>query len=229
MNRKTLLPAALLALTSLAACGDDDSASQATTEETAAPVGATGGPEAPEETTADTEAPEETTADTEPPEETTEETTAATTADTTAATIDETTADTTGATTADTAGSASGDDSEVCAALRVISETDRRTNELLGTNGDFDEIKEFFREETDEVLAAYDRVAAAEPDLAEDVATLRDFTEASAEIIEESDGIGEFIPKILELPNVMEAGSAGLALNSYAEENCGFSTGNQAL
>jgi hypothetical protein len=202
MTRTALLPLALLALTSITACGDDDDDAGAATVETT------------EATTEDT---------TEATTEDRTEATAATTGETT-----EPTTDGTGADTDDTTGTASGDDSEICAALRVISETDRRTNELLGTNGDFDEIKEFFADETPEVLEAYDRVAAAEPELAGAAETLRAFTEESAGVIEEAEGIDDFIPKILELPNVVEAGSAGLELNSYAEENCGFSTGNQA-
>jgi hypothetical protein len=127
----------------------------------------------------------------------------------------------------ETAG-ASGDTGETCDALRVISDYDKQSNAALAGGTDIEPIKQLFEESTPDVVAAYDRVATAEPELAGEAATLSDFTEAAAEASKDANDLGELVTAILGLPGVMEAGQAGLTLNSYAEENCGFSTGNQA-
>jgi hypothetical protein len=77
------------------------------------------------------------------------------------------------------------------------------------------------------VVAAYDDIATAEPELADAASTLSDFTQAAAAAAEDTDNLSELGTAILGLPNVNAAAEAGLELNTYAEENCGFSTGNQ--
>jgi hypothetical protein len=136
--------------------------------------------------------------------------------------------DTEASTEQTTASAASGDTEETCDALRVISDYDQQSNSALAGGTDIEPIKQLFEESTPDVIAAYERVAAAEPDLADEAATLSDFTEAAAEASEDANDLGELVTAILGLPAVMEAGQAGVSLNTYAEENCGFSTGNQA-
>lgn len=202
VKRPLVLPALLLALSTVAACGDDDESSNDTTEVTV------------RDTTADSSAD--------------------TTGDSTDETINETTDDTTGTTdgtsgdTATTGGTGAAAAGEVCDSLKVISDYDKQSSQVMAGGGEYEEVLALFQEATPSVVAAYDDVAAAEPELADEASLLSEFTQEAASAAEGTTNIGELATAILELPNVAEAGAAGMALNTYAEENCGFSTGNQA-
>jgi hypothetical protein len=71
---------------------------------------------------------------------------------------------------------------------------------------DIEPIKQLFEESTPDVVAAYDRVATAEPELAGEAATLSDFTEAAAEASKDANDLGELVTAILGLPGRDGAG-----------------------
>jgi hypothetical protein len=98
----------------------------------------------------------------------------------------------------------------------------------MAGGGDHEEVLALFQEATPTVVAAYEDVAAAEPELADAASTLSEFTQDAAGAAEGTTNLSELATAILELPNVNEAAEAGMMLNTYAEENCGFSTGNQS-
>jgi hypothetical protein len=197
VKRLLILPAVLLAMSTIAACGDDDESSDDTTEVTV--------------------------------RDTTEQTIESTTADTTEEMTGETADDTSGSTAAGgTTGGSSAAAGEVCESLEVISDYDKQSSQVMAGGGDHEEVLALFQEATPTVVAAYEDVAAAEPELADAASTLSEFTQDAAGAAEGTTNLSELATAILELPNVNEAAEAGMMLNTYAEENCGFSTGNQS-
>lgn len=146
-------------------------------------------------------------------------TTAAPAAETTEATdtteVDEPTETTEAATPA-------GDD--ICVPLRVLSDFDIQSAELVN-GGDWPATQAYFVENTDEVLAAYDEAIAMDSEVTEDLQKLRGVTETTAATAADSSDLVDFSTKLLDQPGIMEAGASGFALNEFAEENCGFSTG----
>ncbi len=112
-----------------------------------------------------------------------------------------------------------------CAALKKISDFDVESSKLINGGAEWSEIQAFFVDKTDDVLAAYDDAIATNPDVADDLTTLRDYTDGIDEIAAEATDLADLGAKLAEVPGVTEAGQAGLALNEYAQTNCGFSTG----
>ena len=122
-----------------------------------------------------------------------------------------------------TSSAAPGED-PVCAPLKVISDMDADTTAAIGQG--WSATQEFFASNTPEVLAAYDDAIDLGTDLTADLEVLRAFTEQSASVAAESGSFEEFSNKLLSQPGVAEAGPAGLRLNTFAQETCGFSTSN---
>ena len=106
-----------------------------------------------------------------------------------------------------------------------ISDFDVESSKLINGGAEWSEIQAFFVDKTDDVLAAYDDAIATNPDVADDLTTLRDYTDGIDEIAAEAAALADLGAKLAEVPGVTEAGQAGLALNEYAQTNCGFSTG----
>lgn len=115
-----------------------------------------------------------------------------------------------------------GDD--ICVPLKVLSDFDIDSAELIN-GGDWPATQQFFVENTDDVLAAYDEAIAIDSEVTEDLKALKAVTETTAETARDSSDLTDFSGKLLAQPGIMEAGESGFALNTFAEENCGFSTG----
>jgi hypothetical protein len=112
-----------------------------------------------------------------------------------------------------------------CDALRVIADYDIEAGDLIASSS-WADVQAFFIDSIPEVTAAYDDAIAAVPELAEPLATLRDFTASTADTAADATSVEDFGFAMLDLPGVMEGGAAALEVNAYAEETCGFSTGN---
>ncbi|HWJ97123.1 MAG TPA: hypothetical protein VNQ33_03120 [Acidimicrobiales bacterium] len=117
---------------------------------------------------------------------------------------------------------APGDD--ICVPLKVLSDFDIESSQLVN-GGDWAATQAYFVEHTDDVLAAYDEAIAMDSEVEDDLKALRAVTETTAETAADSTGLMDFSAKLLDQPGIMEAGAAGFALNTFAEDNCGFSTG----
>jgi hypothetical protein len=117
-----------------------------------------------------------------------------------------------------------GDD--ICVPLKVLSDYDLQSAKLID-GGDWTATKAYFVDSTDEVLAAYDDAIALDSEQTENLEALRAVTVTTAEMAGQSSDVLDFSNKLLAQPGIMEAGTAGFALNEFAEENCGFSTGGQ--
>jgi len=118
------------------------------------------------------------------------------------------------------------EEGDICVPLKVLSDFDAESYGLIN-GGDWEAAQTFFVENTDDVLAAYDDAIAMDTDLADELQQLRDVTDTTAETAADSADLAEFSTKLMDQPGIMEAGGAGYALNNFAEETCGFSTGNQ--
>ncbi|WP_421120370.1 hypothetical protein ACE2AJ_03350 [Aquihabitans daechungensis] len=115
-------------------------------------------------------------------------------------------------------------DEDLCVPLKVLSDYDIESARLISV-GDWAAIQAFFVEETDSVLGAYDDAIALDSEFTEDLEALRAVSEGTAELAGESNDLMDLSGKLTSLPGIQEAGQAGMRVNEYAEENCGFSTG----
>lgn len=118
-----------------------------------------------------------------------------------------------------------GEAGEVCDALQAISDYDVASGELVNGGADWPELQAFFVDNTESVLAAYDDAIAADSEVTDELIVLRDFTEGTGDLAADSSSLEDFGSKLTSNPDVLEAGQAGETLNTFAEENCGFSTG----
>ncbi len=119
-----------------------------------------------------------------------------------------------------------GADDDVCEPLLTVSEYDERTGDLVRGGTPWPELQAFFVESIEEVVAAYDEaISLADYELAEHLTVLRDFTDGFTELAASSDSLEELSTGATEMAGVLEAGEAGLALDTFAEDTCGFSTG----
>ena len=73
-------------------------------------------------------------------------------------------------------------------------------------------------------VAGDDDAIALDTDLTADLETLRSFTEQTASVAAEATSFEEFSSKLLDQPGVNDAGPAGIRLNTFAQQTCGFST-----
>jgi hypothetical protein len=121
------------------------------------------------------------------------------------------------------AASEDADGEGICAPLKVLSDYDAESAQLVD-DGDWGAAQDYFVNSTDDVVAAYDDAIDLDTDLTDDLVILRRVTEKTAEFAAESSDISELSDKLLALPDIEEAGDAGLRLNTFAEEQCGFST-----
>lgn len=117
----------------------------------------------------------------------------------------------------------SGDD-DLCAALQVLSQYDIDSAEIINS-GDWEATQAFFVDRTADVLTAYDDAIALDTELSADLEAMRAITEGTADMAADSDDLAELSDKLLSQPGLMEAGEAGIRVNEYAQEHCGFSTG----
>lgn len=115
-------------------------------------------------------------------------------------------------------------DEEICASLKVLSDYDGQSAQLIAA-GDWPAIQKFFVEQTQTVIDAYDRAIATGSDLTAELTQLRDITDGTSELAASSTDLADFGGKLAALPGLLEAGQAGLTLNTFAESTCGFSTG----
>lgn len=151
-----------------------------------------------------------------------------------ATTVDEGSADTTetteGTDTTEDAGTetttATGGLDAGCESLQAIADFDVQSGKLISGGADWSEIQAYFVESTDDVVADYDDAIEANPAIADDLTTLRDYTSGLDELAAAATSLADLGNKLTSLPGTDEAGRAGLAVNSYTEDNCGFSTGD---
>ncbi len=113
---------------------------------------------------------------------------------------------------------------EVCTGLKTLSDFDQESAALVAAD-DWPAIQRFYVDETQSVVDAYNQAIAAGSEVTDDLTTLRDFTAGTAEVAASSTSVVDFGEKLTAQPGLQEAGQAGLALNTFAEANCGFSTG----
>lgn len=147
-------------------------------------------------------------------------TTAAAATTTSVTTVTEPT--TTAETTAETP-TAGGEGPDLCAALKRISDFDATTEDAATRT--WAEAQQTLVDGTKGSLGAYDdAITAANPDLAADLTTLRKFTVLTTDVAAQSSSLTDFGTKLVEVPDIMEAGQAGRRLDSYARINCGFGT-----
>lgn len=112
---------------------------------------------------------------------------------------------------------------EVCSALEVIKGYEAETRG--SATAPWSELQPILIDGTPAVIAAYDdAIAAAEPDLAADLKTLRDFTAPTADLAKESSSVEELGGKLAALPGLVESGQAGQRLDTFSRANCGFGT-----
>jgi hypothetical protein len=116
------------------------------------------------------------------------------------------------------------DAAEICDALQPLSDYDAASAAVVAT-GDWAAVQQFFIESTQPVIAAYDQAIAVGSDLSADLTQLRDVTSGTSELAAQSSDLMDFAGRLGALPGIIEAGEAGLRLNTFAEANCGFSTG----
>jgi hypothetical protein len=114
----------------------------------------------------------------------------------------------------------------VCGPLRVISDYDTRTAELIATAQDFTVLRDYLVANGPAILGGYDEVAELEPTLAEDAAILAEITDATLDAAADAQSLPELSSVLLSNPDVEEAGLAGERLDAFAERECGFSTGS---
>jgi hypothetical protein len=115
-----------------------------------------------------------------------------------------------------------GDD--ICVPLKVLSDYDIQSGRIIA-GGDWAAIQAFFVAQTDPVLAAYDDAIAIDSEVTADLKELRAVSEGTAELAGSATSLADLSDKLLSLPGIESAGAAGLRLNTFAEANCGFSTG----
>lgn len=132
--------------------------------------------------------------------------------------------------TTETTTGGGGDGGAVCDALQDISDYDQRSSELISGGAEWPEIQEFLVDSTGSVVEAYDRaIDAADEDgngdLAEDLTVLRDFTDGFADVAADATSLEDLSSASVNIDGIVEAGQAGLSLNTFAEAECGFSTG----
>lgn len=118
-----------------------------------------------------------------------------------------------------------GGDEDVCAALQRIRDFDTESSDLIDADADWPELQQFFIDTTPGVLAAYDDAIAANSEITEELEILRDFSSQTADIAAEASSLEDFGLRLNDVPGVAEAGTAGLALNEFAMDTCGFATG----
>jgi hypothetical protein len=108
--------------------------------------------------------------------------------------------------------------------LKVLSDYDIQSGRIIA-GGDWAAIQAFFVAQTDPVLAAYDDAIAIDSEVTADLKELRAVSEGTAELAGSATSLADLSDKLLSLPGIESAGAAGLRLNTFAEANCGFSTG----
>ncbi len=129
----------------------------------------------------------------------------------------------------DTAGEAGADVSAddavaICAALEALSEFDAQSTEIVAS-GDWPATQEFYVEQTQTVLDAYDEAIATGSELSDELTQLRAVTAPAAELAASSTDLMDFGTKLLDVPGMTEAAGAAVTLDAFAQETCGVSTG----
>jgi len=113
----------------------------------------------------------------------------------------------------------------ICTPLKKISDFDLETAAALKAQKPWPEVQATYIHDTQDVLGAYDEaIAAAEPDIAADLKTLRDFTAPSAEMARNAASLMDLGLALADQDGLMEAGQAGMRLDAYARKTCGFGT-----
>lgn len=115
-----------------------------------------------------------------------------------------------------------GDD--ICVPLKVLSDFDIESAQLIN-GSDWSATQQFFVDNTDDVLAAYDDAIAFDSEVTADLEALKAVTETTAETAADSTDLMDFSSKLLAEPGIVEAGQSGVVLNIFAQTECGFSTG----
>jgi len=127
-------------------------------------------------------------------------------------------------TSADGTTEAAADD--ICVPLKVIRDYDVEASQAAANGGDWPQLQKELTEGMPVVLDAYDDAIAIDSDVHDDLVVLRDFTAATEDAAKNSSSIEEFASAAMALPNVEQAGRAGLSVSTFSEKECGFSTGN---
>lgn len=150
---------------------------------------------------------------------TTTEAEAATTEDDGGETTETTEAEEEATTTAASGGS---DDEAVCAALQDLADSDAEANQLVA-GGDWAKIQAFYVDNTDDIVAIYDELIAAETEVTAEFETLRAVTVSAGDLAAESTSLMDYSSKLTAQPGLAESGQAALDANDFAEQTCGFS------
>ena len=142
-----------------------------------------------------------------------------------ATTSEEETADTSGSDTTEAGAGVSADDAvAICAALEALSEFDAQSTAIVAS-GDWAATQEFYVEQTQTVLDAYDEAIATGSELSDELTQLRAVTAPAAELAASSTDLMDFGSQLLDVPGMVEATEAAVTLDAFARETCGVSTG----
>ena len=132
---------------------------------------------------------------------------------------------TTEAGTTDAGAEVSADDAvEICAALQALSQFDAQSQTIVAS-GDWAAIQQFYVEQSQAVLDAYDQAIATGSAFSEELTELRAVTAPTADLAASSTSLTDFGGKLAAMPGLVEAGQAALTLDAFAQETCGFSVG----
>ena len=150
-------------------------------------------------------------------------TTAAAKGPTTTAATSETT--TTTGDDGETTTTGGGGDDAICKPLKAISDYDLETAAALKEQAPWSEVQATYIKDTDNVLSAYDDAAAlADPSVAADIKTLRDFTAPTSDLARKATSLVDLGLALADQDGLLEAGQAGLRLDTFARQTCGFGT-----
>jgi hypothetical protein len=117
----------------------------------------------------------------------------------------------------------------LCSELRVLSNLDIAMGSSIERAASLDDLKREVAEGSNETVAAYDKLIPLMPDQAEGLRQLRQFTidfSASVQAASGPDDLQARLTTMAQQATSSGAGQAAIALDRFATETCGVSTGN---
>ncbi|HRW39406.1 MAG: hypothetical protein KDB04_17695 [Acidimicrobiales bacterium] len=112
-----------------------------------------------------------------------------------------------------------------CSALRGIADLDVQAGQVADS-GDPEELRRFLLENLGAAVQAYEVAIPAVPEMAEQLTTLRDFTSRLEADLRAAGSLDEVVDAMFDDEEIGPASGAAIELDRYAQEHCGFSTGN---
>ncbi len=116
---------------------------------------------------------------------------------------------------------ASGDATAICGPMKDLSESDAEANKLVA-GGDWTKIQAFYVDNTDDIVAIYDKAIALDTEITDQLETLRSVTVSAGDLAASSSSLMDFSGKLSSQPGLAESGQAALTANDFVQETCGF-------